>query len=290
MRARSWSPTILITTLLLLATDFASAQLNVDLQLGRRDFLLHESIAASIRLTNRAGQTLDLYGDSKRPWLNFVVTDERGTPLRPYGGQLDFQRAKVPVGRSVARQVDLASLFPIGATGRYTAYAIVNLPTGETFQSDRESFTVTKGRLIYQQRVGLGKKAREYRLMTFNPGRVEQLYFQAEIIDGGKVALTYPIGEILSFRKPQATVDNKGKLHVLYLARPEHYSHILIDDRGRVSKRTLFKRGSTGDPRLVAFKNGEVQVVGGIVFDPKKQAKEKAKIRRISERPPILFD
>lgn len=276
--------------LLFVCSMVAQAQLNVDLQLDRRQFIQHEAITVGVRLTNRAGRELDLYGDGRRPWLNFVVTNEKGNPITPYGGQLNFQRAKVPVGRSVARQVDLNSLFPLGGFGRYTIYAIVNLPTGESFQSNRASFNLTKGRVIYEQRVGLGKKARDYRLITFAPERVSYLYFQAEIVDGKRVALTYPIGEMLAFRKPEATVDHKGHLHVLYLATPDRYQHILIDDRGKVTERKIFKRGAVGDPRLIAFKNGEVKVAGGIEFDPKERAKQRQKIRKISERPSLLFD
>ncbi len=138
--------------------------------------------------------------------------------------------------------------------------------------------------------MGLGKKARDYRLITFAPERVSYLYFQAELVDERRVAATYPLGEMLAFRKPEATVDHKGRLHVLYLATPDRFQHILIDARGRVSERKLYKRGAIGDPRLVSFKNGEVQVAGGIEFDPKKREKNRSKIRKISERPSLLFD
>lgn len=288
MAGHSFLPKIL--GLIFACTMAVQAQLNVDLQLNRRQFIQHEAISVAVRLTNRAGRELDLYGDGRRPWLNFVVTNEKGVAISPYGGRLNFQRAKVPVGRSVARQVNLNSLFPLGGYGRYTVYAVVNLPTGESFQSNRASFNLTKGRTIYEQRVGMGKKSRDYRLITFAPERVSYLYFQSEIVDDRRVVQTYPLGEMLTFRKPEATVDHKGRLNVLYLASPDLYQHILIDDRGRVSKRTLYKRGAVGDPRLVAFKNGEVKVAGGIEHDPKKRQEDRQKIRKISERPSVLFD
>ncbi|MEM9079811.1 MAG: hypothetical protein AAGC74_03860 [Verrucomicrobiota bacterium] len=266
------------------------AQLNVDLQVSRRQFIAHEAIPVSVRLTNRAGKELFLHGDGRRPWLDFVVVDKRGTPMRPLGGVLNFQAAKVPVGRSVAKNIDLASVFALESYGNYTVYAVVTLPTGESFQSARNSFTVTKGRTIYEQRVGLGKKARDYRLITFAPANKSYLYFQAELVDQGRVAITYPIGEILVFRKPQATVDKAGDLHALYLAAPDRYMHIRIDSQGRLAEKKIYKRGAVGDPRLVAFADGEVQVAGGILHDAKKQAAQRAKIRKISERPSALFN
>lgn len=264
-------------------------QLNVDLQLTRRQFIVHESVPLAVRMTNRAGKELFLHGDGRRPWLSIQVSDQRGNPVIPYQ-PLSFQAAKVPVGRSVAKQIDLNSLFPLKSLGKYTVYTVVILPTGETFRSDRKTFDITKGRTIYEQRVGLGKNARDYRLITFAPNRTSFLYFQAELVEGRQVVLTYPIGEILRNRAPEATVDKSGRLNVLYLGAPDRHIHVLIDSRGKVVKRTIYRSGAGGSPRLVAFANGEVQVAGGIVFDPEAQKAQRARIRKISERPPLLFD
>ncbi|MDP0492019.1 MAG: hypothetical protein Q7Q71_13295 [Verrucomicrobiota bacterium JB023] len=267
----------------------AHAQLDVALQLGRRQFMQYEAVPVAVNLTNRAGQELFLHGDGRRPWLNFVVTDQRGTQLTPHGGS-NFQAAKVPVGRSVARTVDLISMFSLTQRGNYSVYAIVTMPTGESFRTARVSFSVAPGRLIYQQRVGLGAKAREYRLLTFAPGQTAYIYFQAEMVDRKQIVLTYPLGELLPFRKPEATVDKEGKLHILYLATPNRFMHTLIDARGRVAERTLYGRGAVGEPRLVGFANGEVKVAGGVEYDPKAEQERNDKIRKISERPSVLFD
>ena len=218
-----------------------------------------------------------------------MVSDQRGNPIAPYQAH-GFQAAKVPVGRSIAKQLDLNSLFPLHSFGKYTVYTVITLPTGETFQSSRKAFDITKGRTVYEQRVGLGKKARDYRLISFAPGRTSFLYFQAELVEERRVVLTYPIGELLQHRPPEATVDKSGRLNVLYLGAPDRYVHVLIDSRGKVAKRTLYKRGPSGDPRLVAFANGEVKIAGGFEFDPEAQKAKKAKLRKISERPSLLFD
>ena len=266
-------------------------QLNVDIQLGRRQFIPHESLPVALRLTNRAGKELLLHGDGRRSWLNVVVLDRSGNPIAPYaGGVLNFQAAKVPVGRAVAKQLDLNRLFPLSRFGKYTVYVTVTLPTGETFKSARKNFDIVNGRVIYEQRVGLGAKSRDYRLISFAPGRNSYLYFQAELVDERRVALTYPIGEFLQNKKPQATVDKGGDLHVLYLATPDRYVHVLINSQGKVTDRKIYKHGPSGDPRLIAFADGEVKVAGGLEFDPKALKKQRDKIKKISERPSIIFD
>lgn len=274
--------------LLIAGQEAANAQLNVDLQIDRRQFIVHESVPLAVRLTNRAGKELLLHGDNRRPWLSIQVTNQKGNIVPPYK-PLAFQAAKIPVGRSVAKQIDLNSLFPLHSFGKYTVYTVVTLPTGETFQSGRKTFDITKGRTIYEQRVGLGGQSRDYRLITFAPSKTSYLYFQAELVEQRQVALTYPIGEMLRHRAPEATVDKSGRLNVLYLGAPDRFIHVLIDSTGKVSDRTIYKRGRSGDPRLIAFADGEVKVAGGTVFDPKALKAQRDKLRKISERPSLLF-
>lgn len=279
----------LFALLFLAGQKQAFGQLDVDLQQGRNQFIPHEAVPLAVRMTNRAGQKLSLYGDGRRPWLDVVVLDRRGNPVPPYNGVLNFQAAEIPIGRSVARQIDLNALFPLNSFGKYTVYVVVTLPTGESIQSKRKNFDMVKGNTIYQQRVGLGTTARDYRLITFAPARVNVLYFQAELVDSRRVVKTYPLGEILQHRKPEATVDRTGALQVLYLGAPDRFVHLNINTEGVVAKRTLYKRGPSGDPRLVSFANGEVKVAGGVVHDPAEIKKKRDKLRKISERPAQLY-
>ena len=251
----------------------------------RRQYIPHESIPVALQITNRTGGELLLHGNNRHSWLSIQVVDRKGNPIAPYKSSQDFQAAKLPVGRTVAKQIDLNKLFPLHSYGKYTVYAVVRLPSGEAFQSSRKTFDITRGRPVYEQRVGLGGNARDYRLISFAPGRTSFLYFQAELVKERRVVMTYPIGELLQHRPPEATVDKDGQLNVLYLGAPNSFVHVLIDTRGQVSKRTIYKPGAGGNPRLIAFANGEVQVSGGIVYDPEAQKEKRARIRKISERP-----
>ena len=95
--------------------------------------------------------------------------------------------------------------------------------------------------------------------------------------------------ELLQHKKPQATVDKSGDLHVLYLAAPDRHVHVLINSQGKATDRTIYKRGANGDPRLIAFADGEVKVAGGLEFDPKVLKKKRDKIKKMSERPSVLY-
>ena len=77
---------------------------------------------------------------------------------------------------------------------------------------------------------------------------------------------------------------------MLYLATPEFYVHARIDVNGKFLGRDLHKRGAGGDPRLMSFADGSVQVAGSIRYDAQAEAAARAKIRKISERPPYTYN
>jgi len=98
------------------------------------------------------------------------------------------------------------------------------------------------------------------------------------------------MGDALSIRKPSVTVDKNQRMHVLFLATPTMWAHYMIDLDGNVVNREIHKRGAQGDPRLLTFADGTVQVANSIPYDPQAAAAARAKIRRISERPPFVYE
>ena len=153
------------------------------------------------------------------------------------------------------------------------------------------TLNVTSARVLYSQQVGVpnSNTTREYRLMTFNDGKKSQLYVEVEDGRSGRVLRTFSLGEALTFRKPQATVDGANNLHILFLNSPSVYTHVRINPDGRKLGQDYFKRGATGDPRLMTFANGEVRTAGGVPHDPNRAAAVRSKVRRLSERPPYAY-
>jgi hypothetical protein len=50
-------------------------------------------------------------------------------------------------------------------------------------------------------------------------------------------------------------------------------------------KRDIHQAPAKGDPVMMAYGDGSVRVVNSILYDPVAVAKERAKIRKISDRP-----
>ena len=283
----------MVLSLVLASMLGAHAQLDVRLQMTKTEYVANEQVQAVLTLTNRAGRDIYLHGEGRASWLDFVLKNRRGVPLSPARATL-FGAVNVPAGRSVTKTIAISSYYRVSDLGHYSGYASIRMPgtnPPQMFTSNRIRFDVIQARAIYSQRVGVegSKNVRDFRLMTFTSNNKSRLYVEVEDVSSGRSLATYSVGEALLFRKPQATVDGKNAMHVLFLSTPTVFSHVRIDSSGKFLGRNYYKRGSTGSPRLITFANGEVKVAGGIHYDPKQEQAQRSKIKKLSDRPPFAF-
>jgi hypothetical protein len=272
----------------------AAAQIDVGLRMVRRQFVAGEPVRAVITITNHAGRDLVFQGNGRLSWLDFVVKNDRGEPISSPGGN-QFRAVRVPVGQSLSREVDLSKIFRLNRLGTYSVYGTVRMPGGgdNGFLSNRTIFTVTKGREIWTQKIGVKGhpgETREYKVLTFSDSRKTYIYIQVVDNVTGQPIQTYALGQVLLFRKPQSTVDRDQRLHVLFLSTPSVWSHVVINADGQVVDRNFHKRGAASDPRLVTFGNGEVVVAGSVPYDPVAERQARTRAHKVSDRPNIVYD
>lgn len=276
----------------LLAASYTQAQVAVRLQMSKPNYMLNEAVTATVFITNHAGRQLVLRTEGQRPWLNFHLTSSGR--MIPISRRINYRAVVIPAGQTVSRTVSLSSTYSLGNMGNYTCSASVNMPgpTHNGFASNRTHFTVTSGRPIWVQRAGIPGapgEIREYKLTTFSGNRATELYAQVSSANRNQHIATIPLGKILTFRKPTGTLDSSNNMHCLYQVKPNLFSHSCITPKGQVKFTSHYRRGASGDPRLITFSNGEVRVAGGIPYDATAEAQQRKKIRNISERPPFIY-
>lgn len=255
----------------------------------RNTYVAGESVPVTVSITNHSGQDLVLQGNSRLSWIDFTVTSGRGVPMTPLG-QPAFGAVKVPLGQTMARTVDLARLFPLQTMGNYSIYGVVRLPgqTTDGFISNRLLFNINQALPYWSQKVGVPGKSgqtREYRVLNFTGGRKNMLYAQVVDARTGSPLQTHSLGEVLMFRKPTVTLDNRQVMHVLYLIGPTLWAHARVGPDGSLLGRELHKRGAGPDPQLVTLKGGIVQVANSVPYDPKAAAEARSRVRKASDRP-----
>jgi hypothetical protein len=271
----------------------AQAQLATSLRITKSQHLAGEPVMAIVTITNHAGKELVFRSDGRFQWLDFVLKNSKGEPINTKGGAL-FGPMKIAAGESLAREVDLSRQFQLSEPGNYSLFAIIRVPGDNTqgTPTNRVFFNQNPGRLYWSQKVGIpgsSKQTREFRLLNFAGDTKSQLY--AQIVDGrsGQFVRTFLLGDVLMLRKPLATVDRQQRMHVLFLATPTMWVHCVVDTDGKLDDRKIHQRGPQGDPQLLTFGDGTVQVANSIPYDPKAAAEARAKIRKASDRPPILY-
>ena len=271
----------------------ASAQLAVRLELSKSSYIVNEPIKATIYITNNAGREVTLSNQNGRPWLDFNIS-ARGRGITP-SRRTSYGAAVIAAGETVARSVTLNTTYALGTMGNYMCQAYIQMPEAgrNGFVSNRLSFNVMNGRLVWNQQVGIPEAPEEirgYELLTFTGNRSMELFAHVKSINRNQEIATIPLGKIISFRKPTGALDGANNLHALYQVKPNIFGHSCVTPSGILQFTKFVKRGATGDPRLTRFASGEVAVSGGIVYDPVAEEAQRKKVRNVSERPPFIYN
>ncbi|MDB4143751.1 hypothetical protein N9733_09850 [Akkermansiaceae bacterium] len=268
----------------------AHAQVTVALKFDRDTYLVNEPVTAVVTITNRSGSELFVHSEAKgritRSWLEFSMRHTGGDSL-PRLNHGAFRAAKLPAGQALSRRVNMSQLYAVSKQGNFSSNARVQIGE-QVYNSNTAHFTVSEGSTYFSQPFGAPNTKhpnREYRVIAFNDGKSNSIYAAVHDAKTKRSLSTGRISNVLLFQRPQATIDGKNNMHVLYLTNPEIFVHAIVNKDGQLASSKYYKRTDAGIPTLAAQRDGKVLVRGGFVYDPKKEAEERGKARRISERP-----
>ncbi|MEM8953288.1 MAG: hypothetical protein AAGD22_03965 [Verrucomicrobiota bacterium] len=272
------------------------AQIAVDLQLPKRDFIAYEPVNATVTVYNRSGRDVVLGGPSGTSWLQFQVMDYAGNLMTPIAGGAKMDPVMLPALGNVPVTVDLSEVYPIFDYGIYRFQASVFYPpTQQFYDSERKSLNMADGKVIWgpvQSRRPAGYQGRgmerQFTLLKYRATEATEIYVRVTDSKTGAVYATYSLGEVLLHVDPQATTDRDGNLHVLFYGTPQYAVHNIIGFTGKSLKRDIYKATTTSRPEMLLSETGQVGIRGGILDDPKaRAAREPTGVRSLSERPPL---
>lgn len=273
----------------------AQAQFQVGLTLPRTNFLALEAIPATVTVTNRTGADVVLGGPGRASWLSFEMTDRTGRSLAPM--EVDSSEiTQIPPGGTVQKRIMVTDAYAPTEIGNYGLTARVNMTSSsDYFASTRVRFNITDSKPIWQQAYGVptGYKnagaERRYAIIHFTDVESTSLYVRIMNDLNNEIIGTIQLGPVVMVLDPQITLDKGNRLHVLFLAQPRIYAHCIVNPDGTVAKRSYY-REDNGDRPVLATNSGDVQIRGGIFFDPNKPAAPASKDsgRKVSEKPPGL--
>ena len=272
----------------------AHAQIEVRLEAEGRTFVANSAVNVKVRVINRAAKAVTLKGPSPAAsWLNFRITNSKGDLVTSRPGAPHAKPLKIGASKSVTVRVNLNQAYPVDRFGNYQVTAnVYDAGTDRFLSSAPQMITIDEAKSIWQQTAGLssGRKF-EYSLLSHRGQDKTALYYRMKDATTGYIKKTYKLGEMVRYRPPQAAIDNKRELHVLYLAAPRQFIYDRIGSDGKFIKRQLISEEKGSRPDLLQGRDGRVRVEGGV--DPKEKSRDKrrqledlARIRRSSARPP----
>jgi hypothetical protein len=247
-------------------------QVSVEVALPQEQFLQGESLQVAVRITNRSGQTIRL--GAEEDWLTFAMEGRDGLIVAKLSdpdvkGEFELESSKI-----ATKRVDLTPYFTLPQPGRYAVSAIVKIKAWDReVSSPPKNFDIIHGAKLWEQEFGLPAnpastnatpEVRKYVLEEANYLKTHlRLYLRVTDASGARPFRVFPIGQMVSFSRPEGQVDKWSDLHVIYANGPHSYSYTVFNPDGDVLVRQTYDYVNSR-PRLRANDDGKISVVGGV--------------------------
>ena len=282
---------ILLAALVSFVAPGVRAQIQVDLKFKRLQYIAHEPVFATVKISNLSGRDIDLHDDNGQSWFGFEVNADEGRLLAPFRTAAPEPALHVEAGKTVTRKVNLAPLFPVADFGAYHVRANVYFPDlNKFFYSTTKVFQITDARPVWQKTVGVpdgmpgAGEVRTYSLLSNRFVDYTGLYVRVENRNTGVVYTTYSLGHLIANEEPQAEIDRSNQLHVLHCAAPRTWAYSHVGLNGELLAHSTFLESKTR-PRLRHNADGVVAVNGGMLDVP-VAASKRGPAPKLSDRPP----
>ncbi len=284
-------PGLILAAALLLTAALASAQIEIQLSLARRNYILYEPMIATVTVTNNTGHDVTLQDEGAKQWFNLDVARLDGGILQPYDPDYKLRPLTVLAGQSLRRQIDMTPLFPIREKGTHRVRA--NIYYGEAdrfYYSNYVTFELTDGKLLWRQNVGSPSdigSTRQVSLLTHTLLDKMLLYVRVRDENGNTVYTTQSLGRVItSGREPEEFFDRQSVLHVLHECFPGTYLYTQINLEGERLSQRAYTRAGRSRPTLVKNDAGLVEVRGGqLQVQPEPGPGGPTRPPKLSDRP-----
>ncbi len=243
----------------------AVAQVTLELQLEQRQFLRNEVLPVYVRITNRSGQPLKI--GEVADWLTFTVETREGKLISPTQDILPGGHFELESASSVTKVIDIGVGYDLGQPGSYRVTAAARFPDLKlSVNSNPQVFDIVGGARLWEEVCGLPVTNAppqwiKYSLLQASALKQMRLYARVADEPEGNFVRVQPLGNIVSFSKPDQLIDRVSQLHVLYQNGPRSFEYCRISPRGEVVERSTHDLQSSR-PRLKMSDDGKVSVVG----------------------------
>lgn len=259
-----------ISVFILLCALRALGQVSIDISLEQDQFLPSEAIPVTIRITNRSGQPIHL--GAQPDWLTFNVESADSFIVSKNGEVPVSGEFVLGSSETATRKVNIEPYFGLGHPGLYRVTATLRIKDWNSeVVAGAKRFDISSGAKIWSQAFGIPSsgtnqppEVRKYVLEKSNYLR-SQLRLYVLITDDSETHAynIAPIGQVVSFSRPETQIDRFSNLHLLYQSGGQTFLYSIVNPNGDIVRQEVYDY-SGSRPRLGLGDDGEITVVGGV--------------------------
>ncbi len=265
---------ILLVTSIISGPATLLANIALQVELNRKNYLQYEKVYAKLIMRNDSGHVLAFGENEKlRGSVSFEISDEFNNLIKRRKGQkLDIIGTIIKPGETKQMIINLGKYYQTMPVGRYTIIAYIKhaqLPL--EYQSNKGYFRIMNGHTIWTRSVGIPEfvkqnkdnkiNSRSYKLKTMFDGTDEIIFLTVE--DKKKIYAVSKVGYTIGETSPKCEIDLLSRLHLLIPVSAKVFSYFIFDVNGKLEKREVYKRTATIPILVRNQKNGTVIVAGG---------------------------
>ena len=258
----------ILLALVLAVFTRAEAQLSVELSVNQEQFLPGEPLTVAAKIINQSGRKLHFGAEAN--WLTFAVESVDGFVVIknaevPVPGEFDLESSQQGIKR-----MDIAPYFSMTRPGRYKVTATLRVKDlSAQATSAPQTFDIITGAKLWTQDFGVPSTNGTPEMRKFTLEQASylnahmRLYVQLSDTAEARIYKTVPLGQTVSFSRPEAQVDRNSMLHVLWQSGAQAFNYCMVDPVGTVVRQEIYD-DLNSRPRLAVNGNGEMLVVGGV--------------------------
>jgi hypothetical protein len=244
------------------------AQVTVEVDFDKEDYIANETMYANVRITNFSGRTLNFGKDNH--WLLLTVEGRDGFLVDQTGTPNVKGEFEVPNAARATRRVNIGPYFDMATLGTYQVQATVFCEQlKEVLKSPKAKINTIHATTLWKKDFGVtledgkGYEVRTYSLIrALNNNRLE-LYVRVATRDASKVFGVFSIGNLVSFGNPEVQLDRFSRMHLLQQYEARSFRYIVVTPDGELMTRHRYDYTGTR-PKLSPAGNNLVRVAGGI--------------------------
>ncbi|MBN2643617.1 MAG: hypothetical protein JXR78_18340 [Victivallales bacterium] len=253
-----------------------NAQVAVSVSMNHGNLMAYEPVFAKVSLRNFSGHPL-VFGKSEMMTgsINFEIKGPRGELIMPIDRNVmpTISGLLIESGKREEIIIQLSRYYPLFNTGRYSLRAYISHPQlKKSYQSDRISFSISSGIMIWEHMVGVpdieGKRdkkeqipQRNYKISSLYDNNRNYYYLTVE--DDTHIYSVRRIGVEMSMSRPQCEIDRLSRLHVLLATTPRIYSYFIFDHDGKLEHEAVYRKSDTTPLLVRNLVSGSVSLSGG---------------------------